>query len=266
MITGKWNVEFEVRGKGPLLVLINGLGFGSWAWFKQTSELSRHFRVVTFDTQGKPDLKDGVADIAAVVAALLHRLGVRKSHLLGTSLGGFVAQELALKRPDLVDRLVLICTSYGGKNQDVMSPGTLAAMFGLGAVNRNLAARRGLEVATSEAYRVEYPEEFERIVSWRLENSPSLSSYLRQALAGVRFDFSREARNISAATMVIHGSDDRIVPVANAAALAAAIPSAKLRVLDRAGHLVFIERAKEVNEEVISFLRSHKPFEERSPQ
>ena len=113
-------------------------------------------------------------------------------------------------------------------------------------------------MATSDAYRAKHPEEFDLIVRWRLADSPSLSDYYKQLKAGARFDASRDVGNITSPTLVIHGAEDRYVPVANAVALAEAIPNAELRVLDDAGHLVFIERAKEVNEEIISFLKPRK--------
>jgi pimeloyl-ACP methyl ester carboxylesterase len=86
-----------------------------------------------------------------------------------------VAQELALARPDLVDRLVLVCTSYGGRGPQTMSPGALADMMGLGTFSAESAARKALEAATGEAYRAEKPEEFEQIVRWRLADSPRSS-------------------------------------------------------------------------------------------
>jgi pimeloyl-ACP methyl ester carboxylesterase len=195
--------------------------------------------------------------LAAV--ALLDHLGIRKAHVLGTSLGGFVAQELALDRPDIVDRLVLVCTSFGGSGPEKMSPRTLGMMLGLGALGPEDAARRGLEVATSDAYRTEKPEEFEEIVRWRITDSPSLAAYSQQLLAGARFDGSRGAGDMYAPTLVIHGREDRFVPVANAAALADALPDATLRVLDDAGHLVFIEKAAQVNRYVSDFLKPRKP-------
>lgn len=253
-ITDGPSIEYNVHGDGPPLLLIPGLGFGRWGWFKQVPTLSRRFRVITFDPRGPRDPTRGVAELARDAAALLDRLGVDRAHVLGASLGGFVAQELALARPDLVDRLVLICTSHGGREGERMSPRALAAVFGLGSMSREGAARRGLKVATSTTYRARHREEFDRIVRMRLDNSPSLSSYLRQTMAGANFDASRKVRGIIAPALVIHGADDRYVPVSNAYALARAIPGAELRVLDDAGHLVFIERAEEVNEEVASFL------------
>ena len=140
-----------------------------------------------------------------------------------------------------------------------MSPGAMGEMFGLGALSPKQAARRGLEGATSQRYRAENPDEFERIVDKRLADSPSAASYYAQALAGSRFDDSGEVGRIGSPTLVIHGAEDRYVPPSNARALAEAIPNAKLCVLQGAGHLVFVERAAEVNREVMTFLADGEP-------
>jgi pimeloyl-ACP methyl ester carboxylesterase len=132
-------------------------------------------------------------------------------------------------------------------------------MFGLGALSPKLAVRRGLEGATSERYRKENPEEFERLVEKRLSDSPSLASYYAQAMAGSNFDDSAAVGRIGAPTLVVHGAEDRLVPPSNGRALAEAIPGARLRILEGAGHLVFIERAAEVNREVLAFLAEGEP-------
>jgi 3-oxoadipate enol-lactonase len=252
------SIDYDVHGDGPALLLIGGLGLGRWGWFKQIPALSRHFRTITFDVRGEQNPSHGVADLTAGAMALLDHLSVKKAHVLGTSLGGFVAQELALERPDLVERLVLVCTSYGGLGLEPMSPQALGRMLGWGSLSSESAVRRGLETATSDAYRAEHPEEFDRIARWRLADSPSLPDYYRQVMSGTQFDASRDVERISSPTLVIHGADDRYVPVTNAAALAEAIPGARLRVLGDAGHLVFIERAEDVNEEIVSFLEPRK--------
>lgn len=263
-MTDSTSIDYDVVGEGPPLLLIGGLGFGRWAWFKQVPAFSRHFRTITFDARGERDLEGGVADLAGDAANLLEHLGVKKAHVLGTSLGGFVAQELALVRPDLVDRLVLVCTSYGGRGPESISPKALADMLGWGSLGAEEGVRRGLETASSEAYRARRPDEFEQIVRWRLADSPSSAAYREQALAGARFDVSRDVGHITAPTLVIHGAGDRYVPPANAAALAEAIPGARLRVLEDAGHLVFIERHADVNREVVKFLKPRESRERRS--
>jgi 3-oxoadipate enol-lactonase len=146
-----------------------------------------------------------------------------------------------------------------------MSPWALADMIGLPSLSAEGAVRRGLAAATSEAYRAERPEEFEQIVSWRLADSLSLSAYYEQMRAGARFDASAAVGRITSPTLVIHGAEDRYVPVANAVALAEAIPGARLRILENAGHLVFIERFSEVNREVVTFLK-HREARKKRPQ
>jgi len=252
-------IDYEVRGAGPSLVLVNGLGFGRWGFFKQVPDLSRRFATITFDAREGRDPEGVIAGLASDVADLLAHLGVNRAHVLGTSLGGFVAQELALSRPDLVGRLVLVSTGHGGAGSERMSLGAMGTMFGLGALSPKRAARRGLEGATSERYRAENPEEFERIVGKRLADSPSAASYYAQALAGSRFDDSDEVGRIGSPTLVIHGSQDRYVPPSNARALAESIPNARLRLIEGAGHLVFIERAAEVNREDVEFLAEGEP-------
>ena len=259
MITENTSIDYDLHGEGPPLILINGLGFGRWGWFKQIPALSRHFRTITFDVRGERALRNGVGDLTADVVALLNHLEIGKIHVLGTPLGGFVAQELALQRPDLVDRLVLVCTSYGHAGPETMSQWALKDMIGWPSLSIEGTIRRGLETATSESYRTERPEEFEQIVRWRLADSPSLSAYYQQMRAGARFDVSRRVGSITSPTLVIHGAEDRYVPVANATALAECIPQAKLRVLGDAGHLVFIERFADVNREVVTFLKPRKP-------
>ncbi len=259
LVTRDTSIDYDVCGKGPPLLLISGLGFGRWGWFKQVPTLSRHFRTITFDIRNAQNLR-GVADLAGKAAALLEHLDIKKTHVLGTSLGGFVAQKLALERPDLVDRLVLVCTSYGGRGPKPMSPQALGRMLGWGSLGPESAVRRGLETAVSRAYRRGDYEELKQIVRWRLADSPSLPYFYQQAMAGARFDGSLQARKIASPTLVIHGADDCYVPVANAHALAKAIPVAKLCVLKDAGHLVFIEQSKEVNEQIVSFLKPHNVF------
>ena len=136
-----------------------------------------------------------------------------------------------------------------------MSPQALSDMLGWGSFSAEGMVRRGLETATSEAYRAEHRDEFEQLVDWRLADSPSEVAYYEQARAGAGFDLSRDIGHITSPTLVVHGAEDRYVPVANAAALAGTIPGAKLRVLDGAGHLVFIERFADVNREEVTFLR-----------
>jgi pimeloyl-ACP methyl ester carboxylesterase len=260
MVKGS-SIDYDVVGEGHPLLLISGLGFGRWSWFKQVPALSERFRTISFDLRnvGRLSAENGaysVTNLAAHAVALLEHLEIERAHVVGTSLGGFVAQELALRRPDLVDRLVLISTSYGGSESEPMSVATLGRMLGWGATDRQNAVRRGLEVAVSEDYPASRSEEFDRMVDWRVADSPPLSEYTKQFVAGARFDASGSIEEIRTPTLVLHGSEDRVVPVPNAVSLAERLPDAELRVLEDAGHLVFVERAEATNREILEFLKT----------
>ena len=88
LITSGTSIDYDVQGKGPPLLLISGLGFGRWGWFKQIPTLSRHFRTIIFDLRSVDNLSGGVGDLTAKVVALLDYLDIKKTHVLGTSLGG----------------------------------------------------------------------------------------------------------------------------------------------------------------------------------
>ena len=145
MITEETSIDYDVHGEGPPLVLIGGLGFGRWGFFKQVPAFLRHFRTITFDVREEQDLDSGVADLTANVVALLEHLDVRRAHVLGTSLGGFVAQQLALERPDLVDRLVLVCTSSGRGSPETMSPWQISPLIARHIAGVAMAENRGHE-------------------------------------------------------------------------------------------------------------------------
>jgi 3-oxoadipate enol-lactonase len=119
---GSSRIAYELRGRidrrEPWLVLIQGLGFDRSGWAPVVSALRRRFRLVLIDNRGSgrsttPDRKFTVADTAADVAAALDSSRIARAHILGASLGGMVAQELAIRHPQRVDRLVLACTTPG---------------------------------------------------------------------------------------------------------------------------------------------------------
>ncbi len=260
---------YQIHGRplrldSPPLLLIGGLGFATWSWFKQIPALTRHYPVIAFDNRGcgrseKPQHWYDVATLAADAASLLETLDVSRAHVLGASLGGFIAQELALRYPERVAKLILCCTSFGGTRSIPMRWSTLQATLGWGAMSKTMAVRRGLEVATSSAYRDASADELAQIIEWRQSDQMGRGDYVRQVMAGMRFDAARRVHAISAPTLVIHGADDQVVPVANAPLLAQEIPNAQVRIIAGAGHLVFIERAAQVNQAIIEFLGTASP-------
>src|SRR5215218_10064133 len=97
-ITESTSIDYDINGEGPPLLLISGLGFGRWGWFKQVPAFSRHFRTITFDVRGERRLENGVDDLVRFAVSLLHRRGVKKTHVVGASLCRFRRHPRTLRR------------------------------------------------------------------------------------------------------------------------------------------------------------------------
>lgn len=274
-------IYYEVHGSGEPLLLIEGLGYSSWMWYKQVPALSEHYKVIVFDNRGagntdKPDSEYSIELMADDAAGLMTALGIESAHVLGVSLGGYITQELALRYPEMIRSLVLVSTNSGpGKPVSGKSPifnsllklwGFLPGMFEISGkaalphhieygVGQEERIRHGLSLAFTPEYFAAHPDEIEKIVGWRLENPQPDYAWRRQLGAGISFDCGSRAREIKARTLLINGSQDRIVSPESALELSEKIPNSALVVMQGAGHLLFIERSGEFNSMVLGFLR-----------
>ncbi len=274
------DLYYEIHGSGEPLLLIEGLGYSAWMWYKQIPVFSRRYQVILFDNRGagntdKPDSEYSIEIMADDASGLLRTLGTGPVHVLGISLGGFIAQELALRHPDLVKSLTLVSTNSGPRKRAMRNSqhvnglfklwGILPGTFEMGGkasvplgfeygITKEDRIRYGLSLAFTPDYYRQNPEEIDRIVSWRLENPQPGYAWTRQLMAGMNFDSSERAENIHAPTLVLNGSEDRIVTPESARELARIIPDSRYVEIEGSGHLLFIERSDEFNEAVISFL------------
>lgn len=257
------DVYYEIHGDGEPLILIPGLGTGRWLWFKQVPVFAESLRTIIFDPPGVGRSGESAEpfttrSMAGTIAELLDALGVAHAHVLGASLGGFVAQEFALLFPQKVMSLVLCCTSAGGAGH-VPPPAAVleayAANFGLNAAAR---IRQNLLLSFAPRYVEGQAQEVERVLEMRLSNFVPDEVYLQQARAGQTFDADARVSRITAPTLIITGDADRIVPMENSAHLTDAIPGAKLEVIPGGSHMFFIEEAARFNAAVLAFLK-HVP-------
>lgn len=258
---GDTNLYYETHGEGQPLLLIEGLGYATWMWFKQVPEFSKHFKVITFDNRGvgnsdKPDRPYSIEMMAADAAGVLKNLGLDKAHVLGASMGGMIAQQLAYDYPDLVDKLVVSCSSHGGPNSEPAPPETIKAMTEVEGLSPEDALRQAMAVAFSKSYLEENGEEFTQIIGWRLENPTPQYAWQHQFNAVLNFNSEVWAGKIEQPTLLLTGDDDRVIPPQNSEKLSKIIPDSRLVIVNGAGHLVFIEKAEQFNREVIKFLRS----------
>ena len=112
-------IKWDSQGDGPALLLIQGLGYGRWGWDPVAPGLAERHRVLSFDNRGigeseKPEGPYTARMMADDALQVLDEAGVERAHVVGASLGGMIAQELAVLAPERVDRLVLCCTTPGG--------------------------------------------------------------------------------------------------------------------------------------------------------
>ncbi len=254
-------IYYEATGTGPHLVLIEGLGVATWIWEKQTPEFAKHFTTVVYDNRGvgksgKPAGPYSISMMADDLAALLDSLKISKAHILGISMGGFIAQDFALRYPHKVDRLVLVSTSAGGPDHVPMSQEVLARMFATDGAPRELT-RRKLALAYSDSF-MQKSREVEHLIDLRLADPQPPHAYMAQAMAGAAFNLSDKIRQIQSPCLIMAATGDRLVPVANAHNLAKKISRSQLKIYEGCGHQFFMEIAKEFNRDVIAFLSGKK--------
>jgi 3-oxoadipate enol-lactonase len=256
---GSIRIAYEVTGHGAPVLLIHGLGYARWGWEPVSTPLAETFRLLLFDNRGigGSDVPPGpysAREMAADAVAVLDSAEVERAHVVGTSLGGMVAQELALGWPERVRRLVLACTTPGGQRAYPLPEPTLRLMAEAPLLSPEEALRRFVENALAPATVRDRPELVERIYRLRLEHPPDLAGWQAQASAGVAFDAFERLASISAPTLVLHGTDDAVVDHRNALLLADAIPDARMELFPGTGHLFFWEEPERFVQLVTSFL------------
>ena len=254
-----FRIYYEEHGSGFPLLLINGLGSDHLEWLHQVTVFASRDRVVVFDNRGtgESDVPPGpytTAQMADDAASLLRTLRIPRAHVLGVSLGGMIAQEVALRHPDLVDGLVLGCTAPGGELSLHPAPEAMAAFALAKGEDREAELRRMLPFLYSESCIRERPGEIEGFIRRRLEHPTPPEGYLAQLSAAATHDASSRLGKIRARTLVITGDADRLVNWENSLRIAGRIPGAKLVVLPGAPHRLFAETADAFNREVLRFL------------
>jgi pimeloyl-ACP methyl ester carboxylesterase len=260
------DIYYEIHGSGDPLLLINGLGYDLWMWHKMIPGLTEHFQVITFDNRGvgKTDKPAGpytAQMLANDTAGLLEAIDIGRAFVLGHSMGGFVAQALVLSRPDLVGKLILSATNFGGPNHIPVTQEALAVLTDLEAdpIER---LRRGIEVSCTPGFAQAHPDTIEEWVAHRVENPILPEPYQAQLAIGVRLMsdeedcFEHKLKNVQVPTLIMFGEDDKVVPPGNAELLAREIPNSTIRILPNAGHFYPFDATDAAVSAVVEFLKA----------
>lgn len=252
---GGVSIAWEEHGSGEPVLLVHGLGYGRWGWEPLVPRLATHHRVLLYDNRGvgASDVPPGPYSARGMMAdalAVLDAAGVERANVVGTSLGGMIAQELAAANPERVLRLVLMSTTPGGADAFPMPATTVELLAAASAMDPVDALRAFVENALGID---PDPDLVERILALRLADPQNPAGWQAQAVAGTTFDPGPST--IVVPTLVLHGTDDRVVDVRNADLLGSRIPDSVVETIP-GGHLMFWEDPDGVTERILDFLRS----------
>jgi pimeloyl-ACP methyl ester carboxylesterase len=247
------STRVRTSGEGPPLLLIGGV-WSQAPVFDPLLPLLDGFRTIAFDPPGVgdtdlPGLPYGIRRLARFATEVLDAVGVDRAHVLGVSLGGAVAQELARRCPERVDRLVLVSTGPGV----VAVPGRpdVLVRFGRPTAYRDVAA---LEHSAGAIFGGRLRDRPELVRTLHLRPPAGRRAWLYRLSAMTGWSSLPWLHRLDTPTLVVHGDDDPIVPLVNARLLACRIPGARLAVVEGGGHLLLLDSAPDVVPLVTGFL------------
>jgi pimeloyl-ACP methyl ester carboxylesterase len=258
--TKRINIYCELSGTGQPLLLIRGLGSWCGTMRPLSDSLAASYRVISFDNRcvgrsSQPQEPFTIADMADDTAALLDALEIERAHVFGVSLGGMIAQELALRHPSRVIKLALGCT-HAGPRTAVRSPDWATKMF---VESRDMPRPEALRHSIPLLFAAKTVEDQGQLVEETLavmaNNDQPKSSYLLQLGAVMKHDTFDRLSGIPHHTMVLTGTEDTLIDPANSRTIADRIPHSQLMELPGTGHLFFIEQPLDVSRALIKFFR-----------
>lgn len=253
------HVWWDERGSGTPVLLVQGLGYPSDMFHRLLPELARHHRLLLLDNRGvgRTGVPRGpytVETLAADAAAVVEAAGEDSAHVVGVSMGGVVAQELALSRPQLVRSLVLGCTHPGGTDS-VFSDEVRAFLGGRSDMTPDEAA----EASVPFVYAADTPRALideDLAVRRALPTRPE--GYTAQLTGTMTYQGSlARLPQLQMPVLLVHGTADRLVPVENTHRLASALPGARVELLQGAGHIFWTDRRDEALRLLQDWLTTH---------
>jgi pimeloyl-ACP methyl ester carboxylesterase len=245
---GGTELHYLRSGEGEPLLLIQGMSATHATWGRPfLAELEPSFECIVFDNRGmglsgRAELPFTIADMAADTAALLDALELETAHVAGISMGGMIAQELALAHPERIRTLTIGCSYCGGPEGTLMAPEDLQLLGSAYASGEPEQVFRAMwEINLSPSFR-EDDSRFAAFVEMGSQLPAPQPVVLQQMRACGGHDTHARLGQVSLPTMVIHGDADRLLGYSNGREIAAAIPGARLETLEGAGHMFWWER------------------------
>lgn len=243
---GDINIEYYADGSGPPLLLVAGVGANANTWGEPFLDCIRsRFRIIWMSNRGMGGSDAGSDELtvrlmAQDAAGLLRELGIEATHVFGYSMGGYIAQELALNYPQLIKRLVLGCTNCGPSRSVPQSTDDVGRIGKIMSQSGDDRVRGFCTIMVSEEFAQTHDEFMTSMVE--AHRSTSMETFSRQMAAINAFDSYDRLSFIKAMTLVIHGDQDIVITPGNADLLRERMANASVRVVSGTGHMFMWER------------------------
>jgi len=252
------SIHYEIHGSGEPVLLIMGLGSNAYGWYRTIPWLAERHRVIAFDNRGtgRSDVPEGgyaIAQMARDAAAVLDAAGHETAHVAGASLGGMIAQRLALEHGARLRSLILFCTTPGGAHAVSASDEVMAGLVA-GGDDPAAVYRRNAWFLYGDKTRSRHPKRIEEDLEQRSKIPTTPAGYFGQLQAAALHDTWDELPSLRLPTLVVHGDADLLIPPENGHRLAQRIPGAELLLVPGAGHMLQTEGGAPMRDAVLRFL------------
>ena len=248
LAVGDLELNYRRSGAGEALLLIQGMSAHHRAWGPRfLGLLEESFETIVFDNRGmglSSEIAEpfSIADMATDAVGLLDELEVERAHVLGISMGGMIAQELALAQPDRVRSLSLGCTYCGGEGSQLMDPDDFKGLVeAMASGVRSRVLREMYDLNLSPGFRAE-ESRYEEFAAMAAELPSPRKTIEFQLRAIVAHDTSARLPALDLPTMVLHGTLDRVLGYPNGPLIASLIPAARLETFEDVGHMFWWEK------------------------
>jgi 3-oxoadipate enol-lactonase len=259
---GGVSIAYELRGEDrPWMVLVHGLGYGRLGWGPFADRLAARRRLVLIDNRGigessRPRGPYRVEDLASDVLAVLSHLGIDRCDLLGASLGGMVALQMAADHPHLVRRLLLIAATPGDR-QGAPLPEPTASLLQRDRERSLPPPRRLIEGALAPETVARRPGLVDQLLALREEQPQEAEAWHAQAAASASFSLRVPLADVEVPTLAVAGLSDTVIDPVNTMRVAFAMPRARALYLSPAGHLCFWEHPEVIADAALAFCADH---------